>query len=99
MISFEDKSRCYAHGGDAAAPPDLSRCSGRFIEIWFDQLNRFPADARLVTEAVQPVHVRFAAEPGKLALGVVTMALLRERDGVRFTEVAPQKCTGLLITE
>ena len=50
-------------------------------------------------EAVEPLHFRFAAEPGQLALGVIAVPLLGTRDGLRRRAFAAEMFGGLAVSQ
>src|SRR5271168_1253382 len=60
---------------------------------------RVPLNLQIVAEPLQPQHLRLAAEPGQLALGVIAVGLLSGLDGLFAGEVAAQELDGLLVTE
>src|SRR5580704_17040313 len=64
-----------------------------------NQLGGLSGDLRCVAEAFQPHHIRFAAKPSHLALGVVAMSLLCRRDCLLAREFATQELCGLLVTQ
>src|SRR5712692_9125307 len=65
----------------------------------FDGCNAFRLDGRVVTKSGQPMHIRFSPEPCDLALGIVTMRLLRRNERRLPIHFAAQKLHRLLVSE
>src|SRR4029077_8809639 len=64
-----------------------------------DFLDRFGLNSGIISEAGNPEHVGFAAEPGHLALGIVSMRLLRRLHGGFTIELASHQGHSLFVTE
>jgi hypothetical protein len=56
---------------------ELSNRSRTLSNFLFDGCNAFRLDGWVVAKPGQPMHIRFSTEPCDLALGIVTMRLLR----------------------
>src|SRR6266849_9105037 len=65
----------------------------------FDGCNAFRLDGRVVTKSGQPMHIRFSPEPCDLALGIVTMCLLRRNERRLPIHFAAQELYRLLVSE
>src|ERR1017187_9167457 len=63
-----------------AAGSAKSAHGDRCLQILLNELPCLALSLRFVAKALKPVHVRFAAEPSELALGVVAVTLLRGFD-------------------
>ena len=75
----------------------LIRADPRFI--FFNKIEGLLLYVRVVAEAVEPVDVGFATEPGELALGVVAVGLGRGPDGEFAVDFAAQVLCGLFTAE
>ena len=64
-----------------------------------DELEGLVGDVFVAAAAFEPVHVRFAAEPGELALGVVAVALLGLGDGLLAGEFVFEDGGGFGVAE
>ncbi len=56
-------------------------------------------DCGVAADAFEPVHVGFAAEPGELSFGVVSVALLGLSDGLVASELVVEDCGGFGVAE
>src|SRR5712692_3198653 len=65
----------------------------------FDGCNAFRLDGRVVAKSGQPMHIRFSPEPCDLALGIVTMRLLRRGERRLPIHFAAQQLHRLLVSE
>src|SRR6202000_3273221 len=63
------------------------------------QLDGFSSDAGLVAEAVQPVQLWFAAEPGELALGIDAVPRRGDAHCIPFAQSAANEAARLFIAE
>src|SRR5579863_9962562 len=68
-------------------------------EALLDERDGLRGDGRIVTEAVEPVNVRFATEPGQLAFGVMAVRLARRGDGFGDSQFTVKHVTRLTITK
>src|SRR5579872_2129968 len=68
-------------------------------EALLDERDGLRGDGRIVTEAVEPVDVRFTTKPGQLAFGVMAVGLARRGDGFRDGQFTVKHVTRLTITK
>src|ERR1700694_2468973 len=68
-------------------------------DLLLDGCNALRLDICVIAESGQPMHIRFSAEPGDLALGIVTMRLLRRGERRLPIQFAAQKLHRLLVSQ
>jgi len=93
---------CGFASGGPGIPAWLNGRDARFSTISnfsFDECDAFRLDGWVVAEPGQPMDIRLLAEPCDLALGIVTMRLLRRRERRLTIDFAAQKLERLLVAQ
>lgn len=62
------------------SPATADTCVSPFQHLRFNRRDSLRLNLGIVTEASEPTHIGFAAKPGELTFGIVTMRLLRRGD-------------------
>src|ERR1700722_12732071 len=77
-----------------ARPGDL-----RLLAAGVNGRDSFLLNLSIIPKSAQPVHLRFAPEPGHLPLGVIAMSLLRRHNSLLPVKLPAEKLRRLLVAE
>jgi hypothetical protein len=87
LAACEKRAFTYVKTGDRDQSPKTQNL--RLKTVHYDP-QRFLLDFRIVAETFEPVHLRLAAKPGHLSLGVVAMRLLGGLHGLILIQFSTQ---------